>query len=135
MTAAHAFEYLWRLQLIDPVAPFLPANVARWNAHYPCSVTKARAHLGYAPRFGLVEGVRRTVQWYRQNGYLCHSLPWMEGVLDLEGLPEPSNRWHDRALRAGGRVVQLAWNIAALTWRLPPKVMRRVGRRMKRSGA
>jgi hypothetical protein len=126
MTTARVFEYLWRLQLMQPVLPFLPANVARWNAHYPCSIAKARAQVGYEPRYRLVDGVRRTVQWYRENGYLCHSLPWVDGVLDLEVLAGPSNIRQAHAS-------QLAWNVVALTWRLPSKLARRIGRHMRRS--
>jgi hypothetical protein len=99
-------------------------------AHYPCSVAKARLELGFEPTIGLAEGVRRTVQWYRENGYLSRSMPWTDGVLDMEALPEPSNAWQARAARVGGRAMSLAWNVAALGWRLPPKVARRVRRRM-----
>jgi len=34
------------------------------------SIDKARNILGYEPKIGLEEGMRRTVQWYRENGYL-----------------------------------------------------------------
>jgi nucleoside-diphosphate-sugar epimerase len=128
---AHALDYLWRLELTEPVVPFLAGNVARWIAHYPCSVAKAHEELGFDPAIGLSEGVRRTVNWYRENGFLCRSVPWTEGVLDMESLPEPSNSWQARAARAGGRAVRLAWNVAALGWRLPPKVARRVRRLME----
>lgn len=127
---ANLLEYLWRLQLTEPIVPFLPGNVSRWMAHYPCSVAKAHAELGFAPAVGLVEGVRRTVQSYRTNGSLSHSVPWSEGVLDVEALAEPSKAWQARALRAGERAMHLALNLAALSWRLPPKVVRRVRRRM-----
>ncbi len=127
---AQILDCLWRLELKDAVVPFLGANVARWNAHYPCSVAKAHAELGFEPVLGLSEGVRRTVKWYRENGFLYRSVPWTDGVLDMESLPEPSNSWQARAARAGGQAMRLAWNVAALGWRLPPKVARRVRRRM-----
>jgi len=126
---AQILEYSWRLELTEPVVPFLPGNVSRWMAHYPCSIAKARAELGFAPVVGLAEGVRRTVEWYRENGYLFRSLPWSNGVLDMEALPQPSDTWKARAARAGGRAMQLAWNFAALGWRLPPKVVSRIRRR------
>ncbi len=132
---ARALDYLWRLELTEPIIPFLAANVTRWIAHYPCSVAKAQAELGFEPRIGLQEGVRRTVEWYRHNGFLCHSLPWSEGALDMAQLPRRSDAWRERMLRAGGRATQLAWRLAALSWRLPPKVVRRVRRRMGRSRA
>ena len=34
------------------------------------SVEKARKELGYQPKVGLEEGLRRTAQWYRDEGYL-----------------------------------------------------------------
>jgi nucleoside-diphosphate-sugar epimerase len=33
-------------------------------------IDRARAELGYAPAVGLDEGLKRTVDWYRENGYL-----------------------------------------------------------------
>jgi len=33
-------------------------------------IDRARSELGYTPRVGLQEGLRRTANWYRQQGYL-----------------------------------------------------------------
>ncbi|MFO7695273.1 MAG: NAD-dependent epimerase/dehydratase family protein [Vicinamibacterales bacterium] len=33
-------------------------------------ISRARAELGYAPRVGLDEGIRRTLAWYRDQGWL-----------------------------------------------------------------
>jgi dihydroflavonol-4-reductase len=33
-------------------------------------ISRARAELGYAPKVGLQEGIRRTLDWYRDNGWL-----------------------------------------------------------------
>jgi dihydroflavonol-4-reductase len=33
-------------------------------------ITRARAQLGYAPKVGLQEGIRRTLSWYRAEGWL-----------------------------------------------------------------
>jgi nucleoside-diphosphate-sugar epimerase len=33
-------------------------------------IARARAELGYAPRVGLREGIARTLDWYRQHGWL-----------------------------------------------------------------
>jgi dihydroflavonol-4-reductase len=33
-------------------------------------ITRARTELGYAPRVGLREGIRRTLDWYREHGWL-----------------------------------------------------------------
>jgi nucleoside-diphosphate-sugar epimerase len=32
--------------------------------------TRARAEIGYAPAVGLREGIRRTLAWYREQGWL-----------------------------------------------------------------
>lgn len=129
LPVAQLLEYSWRLQLMEPVVPFLPGHVSRWMAHYPCSIAKARAELGFAPAIGLAEGVRQTVEWYRDNGYFARSIPWTDGVLEMEALPQPSKTWTARAARAGRRAMRLAWNVAALGWRVPPKVGRRIRRR------
>ncbi len=34
------------------------------------SIAKARTRLGYQPQVGLLEGMQKTVAWYRENGYL-----------------------------------------------------------------
>jgi nucleoside-diphosphate-sugar epimerase len=133
LPVAQLFDYLCRLQLMEPVVPFLSGNVARWTAHYPCSIAKARAELGFQPRIGLREGVCRTAEWYRENGHLWHSLPWSEGALDMSALAEPSHAWPNRTLRAAYRTLRLVWNVAALSWRLPAKVARRVRRRVEQS--
>ena len=33
-------------------------------------ITRARQELGYAPSVGLTEGIRRTLEWYRREGWL-----------------------------------------------------------------
>src|SRR5439155_24272883 len=33
-------------------------------------ITRARTEIGYAPRVGLREGIRRTLAWYREHGWL-----------------------------------------------------------------
>ena len=33
-------------------------------------ISRARRLIGYAPRVGLKEGIDRTLQWYRENGWL-----------------------------------------------------------------
>lgn len=37
---------------------------------WTCRHEKAREHFGYAPTVSLVEGVRRTLEWYRAEGWL-----------------------------------------------------------------
>ena len=86
--------YLWRLDLMGPIVPFLAANVRQWTVDYACSVEKAARDVGYSSRFGLEEGIRRTVAGYRRNGYLCSTEPGGDGILDapvVDGEREP--RW------------------------------------------
>jgi nucleoside-diphosphate-sugar epimerase len=33
-------------------------------------ISRARAELGYAPQVPLREGIRRTLEWYRRQGWL-----------------------------------------------------------------
>jgi UDP-glucose 4-epimerase len=35
--------------------------------HSQADITRAKEHLGYSPRVSFEEGLRRTVQWYREN--------------------------------------------------------------------
>jgi hypothetical protein len=39
------------------------------------SIERAKRELGYVPRVGLEEGLRRTGEWYRANGYLWARSP------------------------------------------------------------
>ena len=38
--------------------------------NWRCDITPARQELDYQPRVTLEEGVRRTVKWYKQQGWL-----------------------------------------------------------------
>jgi nucleoside-diphosphate-sugar epimerase len=33
-------------------------------------ISRARAEIGYAPQIGLREGIRRTLAWYKERGWL-----------------------------------------------------------------
>jgi nucleoside-diphosphate-sugar epimerase len=33
-------------------------------------IGRARTEIGYAPRVGLQEGIRRTLDWYRDHGWI-----------------------------------------------------------------
>ncbi|MCK5708624.1 MAG: NAD-dependent epimerase/dehydratase family protein [Candidatus Aureabacteria bacterium] len=35
-----------------------------------CDISKARDELGYVPIYSLAEGMKETIDWYRENGYL-----------------------------------------------------------------
>jgi len=38
--------------------------------HWICSIARAKEDLGFRPRFGLEAGIRVTVQWYQDHGWL-----------------------------------------------------------------
>lgn len=38
--------------------------------NWQCDIEPARRDLGYAPKVGLEEGVRRSIAWYRQEGWI-----------------------------------------------------------------
>jgi 2-alkyl-3-oxoalkanoate reductase len=44
-------------------------------------IDRARTELGYTPRVGLQEGLRRTAQWYRQEGYLVPVLSMLSALM------------------------------------------------------
>ncbi|MBQ9654532.1 MAG: NAD-dependent epimerase/dehydratase family protein [Prevotella sp.] len=44
-------------------------NIMR-QRNWRCDIGPARRELGYEPKVGLAEGVRRSVRWYREHGWL-----------------------------------------------------------------
>ena len=44
-------------------------NIMR-QRNWRCDITPARRELGYEPQVKLEEGVRRSIQWYKENGWL-----------------------------------------------------------------
>lgn len=50
--------------------PIFPRRVDWFRQNRAFDITRAKAELGYVPRIGLDEGLRRTAEWYRANGYL-----------------------------------------------------------------
>jgi len=40
------------------------------QAHWACSTAKIASTLGFRPRFSLEEGLRDTLRWYKENGWL-----------------------------------------------------------------
>jgi len=47
--------------------PFTAADVDKLLTHTICDVSKIQSTLGYQPRFGLEEGITRTVRWHREE--------------------------------------------------------------------
>jgi len=50
--------------------PIFPRRVDWFRQNRAFDITRAKEELGYVPRIGLEEGLRRTGEWYRANGYL-----------------------------------------------------------------
>jgi len=52
------------------VPPIFPRRVDWFRQIRAFRIDKAKKDLGYVPRIGMDEGLRRTGQWYTENGYL-----------------------------------------------------------------
>ncbi len=50
--------------------PIFPRRVDWYRQNRAFDITRARTELGYDPQVGLDEGLKRTYEWYRDNGYL-----------------------------------------------------------------
>ncbi len=50
--------------------PIFPRRVDWYRQNRAFRIDKARRDLGYQPRVGIDEGLRRTAEWYRQEGLL-----------------------------------------------------------------
>ena len=68
VAAGHVCEWMLRPLGIPP--PLFPRRVDWFRSDRAFRVERARHELGWAPRVGLAEGLRRTAEWYRANGFL-----------------------------------------------------------------
>lgn len=68
LVVAHVVEKACKPFHITP--PIFPRRADWFRQVRAFRIDKARRELGYNPRIGLDEGLRRTAQWYRQEGYL-----------------------------------------------------------------
>jgi len=66
--AGHLCEKLCKPLRITP--PIFPRRVDWYRQNRAFDISKARRDLGYDPTVGLDEGLRRTADWYRDEGYL-----------------------------------------------------------------
>ena len=66
--AAHACEKICDLVGVTP--PLFPRRADWYRQERAFQIEKARHELGYEPRVGLAEGLRRTAEWYWEEGYL-----------------------------------------------------------------
>lgn len=66
--AGHICEKICKPFKISP--PIFPRRVDWFRQNRAFSIAKAKRELGYAPQISLEEGLRRTAQWYKEEGYL-----------------------------------------------------------------
>ena len=66
--AGHICEKVCKPFGISP--PIFPRRVDWFRQVRAFSIKKAKQDLGYIPKVGIDEGLRRTAIWYRENGYL-----------------------------------------------------------------
>lgn len=68
VVVGHICEKLCKPFRITP--PIFPRRVDWYRQNRAFKIDKAKRDLGYAPRIALDEGLRRTAEWYRREGYL-----------------------------------------------------------------
>ncbi|HMK66373.1 MAG TPA: NAD(P)-dependent oxidoreductase [Thermodesulfobacteriota bacterium] len=66
--AGHIFEKLCKPFKITP--PIFPRRVDWYRQNRAFKIEKAKKELGYLPRIGIDEGLKRTAEWYKKEGYL-----------------------------------------------------------------
>jgi len=66
--AAHVCEGVCKPLGISP--PIFPRRADWYRQVRAFEIDKAKRELGYAPSVGLDEGLRRTAEWYKAEGYL-----------------------------------------------------------------
>jgi len=68
VVAGHICEKVCKPFKVTP--PIFPRRVDWYRQNRAFSIDKAKRDLGYNPKVSLDEGLRRTAQWYKQEGYL-----------------------------------------------------------------
>lgn len=68
VASGHVMETLCRPFGITP--PIFPRRVDWYRQNRAFKIDKAKRDLGYDPKVGLDEGLKRTAEWYKQEGYL-----------------------------------------------------------------
>lgn len=66
--AGHVLETLYRPFHATP--PIFPRRVDWFRQNRAFSIDKAKREFGYEPKVALDDGLRRTAEWYRREGYL-----------------------------------------------------------------
>jgi nucleoside-diphosphate-sugar epimerase len=75
IAAGHVCEKICKPFGVTP--PIFPRRVDWYRQNRAFDIAKAKRDLGYRPRVGLDEGLAKTAQWYRSEGYLplAHAAP------------------------------------------------------------
>lgn len=68
VAAGHVCEKVCKPFGITP--PLFPRRVDWYRQNRAFKIDKAKQDLGYAPKVDIDEGLRRTAEWYRREGYL-----------------------------------------------------------------
>jgi nucleoside-diphosphate-sugar epimerase len=68
VAVGHVVEKACRPFGITP--PIFPRRVDWYRQNRAFKIGKAKRDLGYRPRVGIDEGLRRTAEWYRREGYI-----------------------------------------------------------------
>lgn len=68
IVVGHVVEKVCKPFRITP--PIFPRRVDWYRQNRAFNIGKAKRELGYKPHVGLDEGLRRTAEWYRREGYL-----------------------------------------------------------------
>ena len=68
VAAGHVVEKACKPFGITP--PLFPRRVDWYRQNRAFKIDKAKRDLGYAPKVDIDEGLRRTAEWYRREGYL-----------------------------------------------------------------
>lgn len=68
VAAGHVVEKVCKPFGITP--PLFPRRVDWYRQNRAFKIDKAKRDLGYAPKVDIDEGLRRTAEWYRREGYL-----------------------------------------------------------------
>jgi nucleoside-diphosphate-sugar epimerase len=68
VVAGHVCEKVCSPLKITP--PIFPRRVDWFRQNRAFKIDKAKRDLGYKPQVGLDEGLRKTAEWYRSEGYI-----------------------------------------------------------------
>ena len=66
--AGHVCEKICKPFHVTP--PIFPRRVDWYRQNRAFKIDKAKRDLGYQPKIGIDEGLKRTAEWYKQEGYL-----------------------------------------------------------------